>query len=67
MSELSHLSQREIQILDMLLEGCQNKEIALELGISISTVEKHFVNIFRKLDVSNRTEAAISYTKLRDD
>ena len=51
------LSERELEVLGLIANGCSNKEIALELVIAIGTVKRHTVNIFNKLDVKNRTEA----------
>lgn len=48
------LTARETDILDWITEGKQNREIALILGISFFTVQKHVANILRKLDVENR-------------
>lgn len=54
----SKLSQRELKILEMISQGKTNKEIAEYLYISDKTVRNYISNIFRKLNVSNRTEAA---------
>jgi transcriptional regulator EpsA len=51
------LSPREQEILNWIAEGKTNAEIAVILGISSFTVKNHAQRIFRKLDVSNRTEA----------
>jgi len=56
----SALTLRESQILSLLREGHRNKVIALELGISEATVKVHVQNIFKKLNVSNRTQVALS-------
>jgi NarL family two-component system response regulator LiaR len=53
------LHKRELQVLKLAAAGLGNKEIARELGISENTVATHFVNIFRKLGVESRTEAAL--------
>lgn len=60
------LTQQEDTILMYIVEGLTNKEIAAELCISISTVKSHIANIFKKLDVNNRTEAAIIYKSLKE-
>ena len=51
------LSEREIEVLQLIARGSANKQIAGELLISESTVKTHVGNIFRKLNVSHRTEA----------
>lgn len=53
------LSQRERQILKMISQGYSNKEIGIKLFISEKTVKNHITNIFRKLEVSDRTEAVV--------
>ena len=57
-SDRARLTPRELQVLRLISAGKLNKEIALELDISIKTVETHISHIFRKLRVHNRTEAA---------
>lgn len=52
------LSQRELEVLILVTKGHTNIEIAKELFISISTVKNLLANIYRKLDCSNRAEAA---------
>jgi two-component system NarL family response regulator len=54
------LSERELEVLQMLLKGCSNKEIGSALFISEDTVKAHLKTLFVKLDVKDRTEAAIS-------
>lgn len=51
------LTNREIDILEMLVQRLQNKEIAETLVISTHTVNAHLKNVYRKLDVNNRREA----------
>lgn len=53
------LTKREIEVLKLIARGMYNKEIADELAISEKTVKNHISNIFRKIDVSDRTQAAI--------
>jgi DNA-binding NarL/FixJ family response regulator len=57
-TEETHLSARETYILQMVSLGKSNKEIAEALKISEKTVRNYISNIFKKLNVSNRTEAA---------
>jgi DNA-binding NarL/FixJ family response regulator len=53
------LSDREMQVLQVMAEGRTNKEIGYELGISQKTVEKHLESIYTKLKVNSRVEAAV--------
>lgn len=58
-SKLSELTKREIEVLKLLSEGLFNKEIAFRLEISERTVKNHVSNIFKKINVSDRTQAAV--------
>ncbi|UCF96866.1 MAG: tetratricopeptide repeat protein [Spirochaetaceae bacterium] len=51
------LSQREIEVLQLLAKGSSNKEVARQLFISLPTVKWHTSNIYGKLGVQNRTQA----------
>ncbi len=53
------LTKREMQVLKLIAEGLYNKEIADRLTISEKTVKNHVSNIFRKIEVSDRTQAAV--------
>lgn len=53
------LTKREMQVLKLIAEGLYNKEIAERLTISEKTVKNHVSNIFRKIEVSDRTQAAV--------
>jgi DNA-binding NarL/FixJ family response regulator len=55
---LAVLSARELDILSMIVDGAPNKTIARALELQEVTVKAHLRNIFRKIAVSNRTEAA---------
>jgi two-component system response regulator DegU len=55
----NNLTAREMEVLELIAEGLINKEIAKRLYISEKTVKNHVSNIFRKLNVSDRTQAAI--------
>ena len=56
---ISELTKREIDVLKMIASGAFNKEIALTLNISERTVKNHISNIFKKIEVSDRTQAAV--------
>jgi LuxR family maltose regulon positive regulatory protein len=58
-SLIDPLSKREMDILKLICEGCSNQEIANRLVITLYTVKKHSSNIFDKLGVSSRTQAAV--------
>jgi DNA-binding NarL/FixJ family response regulator len=53
------LSQREREVLRALAQGCRNKEISAQLGVSVGTVKTHLRHIFRKLHVEDRTAAVL--------
>lgn len=57
--KLESLTKREIEILSQVASGMFNKEIASNLSISERTVKNHISNIFKKIDVSDRTQAAV--------
>jgi DNA-binding NarL/FixJ family response regulator len=54
------LSEREIEVLQLVSEGYNNREIAKQLHISQATVKSHLIHIFGKLGVSDRTAAVTS-------
>ncbi|HLO76805.1 MAG TPA: response regulator transcription factor [Magnetospirillum sp.] len=57
-SPLAQLTPRERDILEMIVDGAPNKVIARQLNLQEVTVKAHLRNMFRKLSVANRTEAA---------
>lgn len=59
MGKYIQLTSRELQILFLLAEGNKDKNIALALAIELETVKSHNKNIFRKLNVRNRSEAVL--------
>jgi len=61
---LGPLTAQQLRVLDMICHGLQNKHIAYELDISVTTVKVHVSEILRKLDVRSRTEAIIALSKL---
>ena len=52
------LTERENEILHLIAKGMSNKEVALLLDLSVHTVITHTKNIYRKLNVNSRNEAA---------
>lgn len=57
-SPFEHLTDREREVLNLIARGYTNKDIARELVITVGTVKRHLSNIYSKLDVRNRTQAA---------
>lgn len=53
-----NLTERELQVLKAIVRGRSNKEIASELGLAEITVKQHLTNVFEKLGVHDRTQAA---------
>ena len=53
------LTTREIEVLKLVVVGGSNKDIADKLGISERTIKNHISNIFKKINVSDRTQAAV--------
>ena len=51
------LSERELEVLELLAAGKSNAQIAKQLHVSVNTVKFHLQKIYQSLDVSNRTEA----------
>ncbi len=64
-SPLFVLSEREIEILDLIVKGKRNREIAEMLNIAEKTVKNHVSNILRALQVNSRTEAAMKAIKVK--
>jgi DNA-binding NarL/FixJ family response regulator len=56
--QLNKLTVREREVLSLLIKGCSNKEIARQLGVKEITAAFHLRGVFKKLGVSNRTQAA---------
>ncbi len=58
------VTKREIQVLSYLAEGMNNLEIAERLNVSVSTAKAHIQNIFKKMGVTDRTEAVVKAIKV---
>jgi len=57
--DMSTLTDRERQILALLADGLSNKAIAARLYLSVRTVEGHLANLYTRVGVHSRTEAAL--------
>lgn len=57
--KIEWLTKRELDVLRLISEGCSNKKISDELTISERTVKNHISHIFRKINVEDRTQAAV--------
>jgi len=62
--QLGQFTAQQLRVLDMICRGLQNKHIAYQLDISVTTVKVHVSEILRKLGVRSRTEAIIAMSKL---
>lgn len=60
---MSDLTERELEVLNLIAKGCSNQEISDNLCISLNTVKTHIKNIFQKLEVEDRTQAAMKAVK----
>jgi DNA-binding NarL/FixJ family response regulator len=60
------LSRRETQIVDALIAGCTNKEIAQRLGVSDQTIKNQLTTLYRKVGVSGRLELVVWAIEHRD-
>ena len=57
------LSERELEVLILILRGCSNKEISARLCVSLKTVEHHLSSIYRKVGVQSRVELVSLFLK----
>ncbi len=62
-SEVTQLTERELEVLKLLVDGKSNTEIAKELIISVHTAKAHVCNILQKLSVNDRVQAAVKAIK----
>lgn len=63
---ISQLSDREAEILKIVAEGLSNKEVAIKLGLQEKTIKHHMTQVLTKLNVRNRTEAAVLLLQSND-
>ncbi len=66
-SGIERLSVQEARLLDLIAEGLTNRQIAETMFLSEKTVKNYVTGLLAKLDMTNRTEAAIFATKLKAD
>ena len=64
MQLIEPLSDRELEVLGLIVDGFSNREIADELVIAVSTVKSHVNHIYQKLDVNSRTQAVAKSQQL---
>lgn len=62
--EAPHLTPTQLKVLRCVRSGLLNKQIAYELGMAEATVKVHMTALMRKLNVRNRTQAAIAADRL---
>jgi DNA-binding CsgD family transcriptional regulator len=60
---IQRLTARELEVLRRTAAGGTNADVADELGVSVHAVKFHLASIFRKLNVHNRTEAAVAFLR----
>ena len=60
-NEVEKLSAREREVLDLVVHGFSNKEIADRLSVTTEAIRWHLKNIYHKLHVHSRTEAALKF------
>lgn len=63
LSLVGALSPREREVIQMAASGLTNPQIATRLGVSTHAVKFHLASIYRKLQVANRTEAAVAFLR----
>jgi DNA-binding CsgD family transcriptional regulator len=59
----SVLSPRELKVLELTAQGMTNARVASDLAVTVHAVKFHLASIYRKLGVTNRTEAAATYLR----
>jgi DNA-binding NarL/FixJ family response regulator len=62
-AELTSLTRRELEVLEMIAAGMTNAEAASRLHLSVHAIKFHLAAIYRRLGVTNRTEAAVTYLR----
>ena len=62
-SGLGSLTPRELEVLQMIAFGMTNAEAARRMHLSVHAIKFHLAAIYRRLEVNNRTEAAVTYLR----
>ena len=62
---IAALTPQQLKVLTMMGDGLYNKQIASELSVTDATVRAHVTEVFRKLGVTNRTQAGIFFNRLK--
>jgi len=62
-SEMDDLTDREREVLELVMHGRSNKDIAERLGVTVAAVKWHLQHIYEKLHVHSRTEAALKFKR----
>lgn len=63
-SDIASLTPQQFRVVTLLVQGLLNKQIAYELNVTEATVKAHVTEIFRKLGVHSRTQAALAFSQL---
>lgn len=61
----SKVTEREAEVLELLVQGMENRAMAESLNISVNTVRAHLENMMAKLRLQNRVQLAVFWTKYR--
>ena len=64
---IEQMTEREMEVMNLLAAGKSNQEIADELFITVRTVKKHTSNIYGKLNVASRTQAIAHAREIRNN
>ena len=57
------LTDREEKVMELIIEGLSNNEIANKLDVSVNTIKTHLRHVYKKLNADNRTQASVTYLK----
>ncbi len=65
LDKVGRLTKRERQILELIMQGMMNKQMAYELSLSLSTIEAHRSGIMKKMDAKNVAQLTQEYMKFQ--